>query len=239
MNDKVMVPVDLIGRLRYWADRYDDFFPPIHGDENTRMSGTMREAADALAAGPTERRVAQRRSGKWTGHSRRQNERRAAAPDYSSVPMGPVGATYPTEPTDHLSDPDSKQREAQARQARGEGLPGDAIVAHPESITAPDPSPYSITGAQHFNMENTQVVTKPSKSTLPLSKQEIEGMFVWNKWAESNAPLFEQALRAIELEQRVANLDQALKDQIEEYTKCLGDKLEAERENAELKARMK
>ena len=38
-----------------------------------------------------------------------------AAPDYSSVPMGPVGATYPAapEPTDHLDAPDSQERAAQ------------------------------------------------------------------------------------------------------------------------------
>jgi len=38
-----------------------------------------------------------------------------AVPNYSSVPMGPVGATYPAapEPTDHLDAPDSQERAAQ------------------------------------------------------------------------------------------------------------------------------
>ena len=53
---------------------------------------------------------------------------------------------------------------------------------------------------------------------------------------------FERGERNVEAEvlyQRIAELEQGLQDQVDEYVACLARKLELERENAELKARMK
>ncbi len=131
-----------------------------------------------LYKAPTERRVVQQRKSfdPDTKYARRRAiyDRRTAAPntdpatlkaiDYCKTHTPPAAPEPFVDPFQDAID-NFAQREAQARQARGEGEPGDAILAHPESNAAPDPSPYSITGAQHFNMENTQVVTKPSKLT--------------------------------------------------------------------------
>ncbi len=157
----------------------------ISSDEETIVYHGVKYFKAPLAASPApERRKGQRRS-KFRHVS---IDRRAAAPnaaDYSIVPMGPVGATYP-------AAPDSKQREAQARQAEGKGEPGDAIVAHQEpsidnwgGLDVPMTAEPKDCRGQHPICDKCAMAlydecrykSAPSKSTLPLSASPDSDVF--------------------------------------------------------------
>ena len=156
-----------------------------------------------------------------------------AAPDYSSVPMGPVGATYPAapEPTDHLDAPgpvcdhDSKPCPP-PKAGRGPGA-SQCELDFGNSLTL------------QFELFELMVPSKESK--LPLSAEECNQVIIE---AQSNGlditirELFldvgEQALAAIELEKQ-AEYERQWKEQY--YTQSMRqvDKLfEVRRENAAL-----
>ena len=204
------------------------------------------------------------RDGGWCGLAAAQeqmmltwNAMLAAAPNNAETTQGHEKSSVRPDATMNVVGPSSVSAPnvlaAQERQARGDGLPGDAIVAHPETnAAAPErrkimrrdtsnPDTPCLLRRIHCGDRRQNAAVQAAPSKLPLNKSNIE-------WLRKSTGQFhhahqdaicDQALAALDLKQQVAKLKADLRGMTRsrDFEQQLADK--AEHELAELKARLK